>query len=113
MNPLLLWLIIVAVFAHFNRSRIEVQYPIILVKYKELNRIIYESTRKWKKVLDPLSDVGILIGILGMLFAFFLMARGAFSIIAGAQSESQVSIVIPGVRIPGSPIFIPFLSRPR
>ncbi len=91
------------------RKNVEIQFPIILLKSKSLGEKVYRISRGWKGWLAPLSDLGVLVGFAGMAFVVWFLGKTLVqTVITGAKGPAAVSIIIPGVRIPGSSIFLPF-----
>lgn len=97
-----------AIFIYMNRKRIEVQFPIFLLKDNKLGQKIFSASRKWAYIIEPLSDVGVVLAFLGMAYTFLFMFKGTLDLFTKEGAAAQVSIIVPGVQVPGSPIFLPF-----
>jgi len=84
---------------------VDVNFPTIMWKTKRLrgfiDRIANVSPRFWKWFMN----VGIVISFLAMIVMVYLILSSLSTIF----ETPSVSLVIPGVEIPGSPIFIPFV----
>ena len=84
----------------------EINFPVIMWKTDRLRGIISKisnfSPTFWKWYMN----VGIVVCYIGM----FAMSWILLSSIQTALEAPSVSIVLPGVEIPGSPIYVPFLS---
>jgi membrane-associated protease RseP (regulator of RpoE activity) len=63
---------------------------------------------KQKKFFRTLGYIGMIIGFLGMIAMFILISSSFVKLFTVPDAPSTVSPVIPGVRIPGSQIFVPF-----
>jgi membrane-associated protease RseP (regulator of RpoE activity) len=53
---------------------------------------------------------GIVVGYLGLLFITYLLVDGLLKLLLIPEAPATIAPVIPGVKIPGSPLFIPFWS---
>lgn len=84
---------------------VDVSFPTIMWKTKRLrgliDRIANISPRFWKLFMN----VGIVISFGAMIIIAYLLLSSLSTIF----DTPSVSLVIPGVEIPGSPIFIPFV----
>ncbi|MCL2116617.1 MAG: site-2 protease family protein [Methanobrevibacter sp.] len=83
---------------------VEVNFPTIMWKTKRLRGLIDKianiSPRFWKWFMN--------IGIAISFGAMIIMAYMLLSSLSTIVDAPSVSLIIPGVEIPGSPIFIPF-----
>lgn len=102
------FLFLAAVFLFLNRERIEVQFPIFLLKDKRLGQGVFSASRKWARFVKPLSDIGIVLAFLGMAYTFFFLFKGTLDLFTKEQATAQVALLVPGVQVPGSSIFLPF-----
>lgn len=107
-TSIIAFLAAVAVFVYLNRKKIDVQFPIFLLKDDRLGQKIFSASRKWARIVKPLSDVGVVLAFLGMAYTFFFMFKGTLDLFTKNGAAAQVSIIVPGVQVPGSPIFLPF-----
>lgn len=64
--------------------------------------------KKHKELLKIVGYVAIGVGFIGMLAISGLLIKGLYDLIFVPAAPPTLSLVIPGVQIPGSPIFIPF-----
>lgn len=102
---IIIWLFALIFKDYLVKHDVEVEFPVLLWKTKRLrgfiDRIANKSKRFWKWYMN-----------IGIIISFGLMIFMAVSLIYSFANISQtpaVGLVIPGVDIPGSPIFIPFL----
>ncbi|MFC1722532.1 site-2 protease family protein [Nanoarchaeota archaeon] len=65
---------------------------------------------KYREQVKFLSLMGIGIGFIGMFTIFFMLLKNLFELLTVPKAVSAVSLVIPGVKIPGSPIHIPLIT---
>ncbi|MBN1923376.1 MAG: site-2 protease family protein [Nanoarchaeota archaeon] len=91
-----------------NRKKIEVMDKIFFV-YKWKKGVDYI-----KKVARPdwfwkiLSTLSIPVCLFFMIFSISLLVDGALSIIQSPDPSPTVSLLIPGVKLPGSDLYVPF-----
>lgn len=67
-------------------------------------------SKKFPRTVKFLGYLGIGVGFAGMAFIAWFLVDNMYKLMAVPDTAAGVSIVIPGVPIPGSPIFIPFWS---
>ena len=83
---------------------VDVGFPTIIWKTKRLkgfiNRLANISPKFWKWFMN----LGIVISFAALIF----MTYTIFDSLSTITQTPSVSLVIPGVEVPGSPIFIPF-----
>jgi len=58
--------------------------------------------------LSYLALFGIAVGYLGMIFISYILITGLFSLLTIPDAPPMIAPVLPGIKIPGSPIFVPF-----
>ncbi len=103
----------------------------IIIVYSLLFFIIYKNRKKmqimdkiffvfkWDKGVDLIKKLsskhlkwvytlGIPICIFLMFYSIKIMWDGAIMILSSPNPEPTVSLLIPGVKIPGSPVYVPF-----
>lgn len=99
-----IWIIALVFKRKLVNHGVEVNFPTLMWKTKRLrgfiNRIANISPRFWKWFMN-----------IGIVVSFVLMVLITYSLFLSLSTITQtpsVSLVIPGVEVPGSPIFIPF-----
>jgi membrane-associated protease RseP (regulator of RpoE activity) len=100
---------IIITLVYVYRKKFEFQGKFIaLLKTK----IGIGTMHKWgygaTKFFKVLSYIGVIVGFIGMLFAVFIIFEGLYKLFFVADAPPSFSPVIPGVKIPGAAIFIPF-----
>jgi len=88
--------------------KFEIKFPMFMLQSEWPVEYMYALGKKYRRFFKLLGNISIIVGLLGMLFTFVLLGRGLISVLEGGPA--QVGLVIPGVRIPGSPIYIPLLE---
>ncbi|MBR9680384.1 MAG: hypothetical protein GOU98_01005 [Candidatus Altiarchaeota archaeon] len=86
----------------------DLKFPMFMLKFEKPVEYMYRFGKKYSKPLKVLGNISVLVGIFGMLIAGALLAKGSIDIINGGPAS--VGLVIPGVRIPGSPVYIPLVE---
>ena len=71
---------------------------------KTIDRIACCCPGVWK----VLGYIGIYIGFIGMIFIFAYMIHSLYKLAVNPAAQAAIALVVPGIRIPGSPVFIPF-----
>ncbi|MFH1650204.1 MAG: site-2 protease family protein [Candidatus Woesearchaeota archaeon] len=66
--------------------------------------------RGWKKFWRAYGYVSIVLGFAGMLLILVLVGQGVWNLFFRPDAPATFSLVVPGVKIPGSPITIPFIE---
>ena len=102
---LIIWVIAFLFKSKLEKWGVQVEFPLLMWKTSKLqgfiDKIAYKHPKFWKWFMN-----------VGVVLSFGLMVVITYSIISALSTINQtaaVSIVIPGVEIPGSPIFIPFI----
>ncbi len=106
---LIIWVIIQNIDEkEFQKRSIE-RTPIIMLwrTEKGLKGVDFLA-KKLKKIWMIISSFAVLISIPIMIFVVLKLAESASDILTTPDAPPGLAPAIPGVRIPGSPIFIPF-----
>lgn len=103
---ILIWVIAVVFKDYLTDHGVEVNFPLLMWKTQRLrgfiDRIANRAPRFWKWYMN----IGIAIST-----GFMILMAGALVYSLKTLMETpSVSLVVPGVEVPGSPIFIPLLS---
>jgi len=100
---------ILAIVIYFNRKKFQIESGFILL-YKTQFGIAFMDrfAKKHKELLKIVGYIAIGVGFIGMLAISGLLIKGLYDLIFVPAAPATLSLVIPGVQIPGSPIFIPF-----
>lgn len=102
---------LIILFVYIYRSKFDFQAKFIALYrtqfgLKYMNKIANATPRFWK----VFGYSGVVVGYLGLIVISYVLVKGLFDLILLPQAPATISLVIPGVKIPGSPIFIPFWS---
>ena len=101
----LLAYLILAIIIYLNRKKFIVENKVFLL-YKTKHGVdyIHKVADKNKEFIKILGYIAIGIGFVGMVFI-----KGLYDLFFVPSAPATVSLVIPGIQIPGSPIKIPFV----
>jgi len=91
------------------RKKIEIQNKIFfLFKTKRFNLTLQKIASVKPKFWRVLGLIGVPIGFVGMAFIFGYLGYALLKTMLEPSLPAAVSLVLPGVKIPGSSVFIPF-----
>ena len=102
----IIWILSLTLRDKLSSHGFEINFPIIMWKTERLRGFISRITNISPKFWKWYMNFGIVISFVAMLFISWTL----LSSIENVLETPSVSIVIPGVEIPGSQIYIPFLS---
>ena len=106
---ILAFYLIIALIVYLNRKKFQVENGFIFLYRTEFGiRFINKIADKYKEFVKIVGYSAIGIGFAGMIAICVLLLRGIYELIFVPSAPATLSLVIPGVQIPGSPIFIPF-----
>ena len=102
----IIWILSLTLKDKLSDHGFEISFPIIMWKTDKLRGVISKisnfSPTFWKWYMN----VGIVICYIGMIAMAWLLLSSLQSVF----DTPTVSVILPGVEIPGSPIYVPFLS---
>jgi len=113
LSNLLTILFYVGIFAlvYFNRRKFEVQSGFIfLLRTKIGLNFIDKFSKKHREFVKLMGYIGIGIGFVGMIFISYTLIKNLYDVSFVPGAVSAVTPALPGVKIPGSPIFIPLIA---
>ncbi len=91
-------------FIFKDKLKIEMEGPIILRKTTRMRDFIDSIAQKSPKLWRWIMNVGIVVAVFLMAFILYTLVSSLETV----ATTPQVSIVLPGVEVPGSPIYLPF-----
>jgi membrane-associated protease RseP (regulator of RpoE activity) len=103
---ILIWIFALIFKDYLTNHGVEVEFPILMWKTKRLRGFIDKVASKSKKFWKWYMNLGIIVSF---GFMIFMVVALIYSFTNLTQTPA-VGLVIPGVDVPGSPIFIPFVS---
>ncbi|HLD05465.1 MAG TPA: site-2 protease family protein [Candidatus Nanoarchaeia archaeon] len=106
---ILLFYLILIGFIYYHRKKFQFQAKIIALYRTKLGISLMDKIAKRHPVLvRKLATIGIYVGYLGMLVILYFILHGLYLLIFIPSAPATFTPIIPGVPIPGSPIFVPF-----
>jgi membrane-associated protease RseP (regulator of RpoE activity) len=106
---ILLFYATLALIIYFNRKKFQVENKFILLyRTKYGINIIDKFADKYKEFVKVLGYSAIGVGFIGMITIIGFFIKGLYELFFVPSAPPTMSLVIPGVQIPGSPVFIPF-----
>ncbi len=104
----IIFYLIIAVLIYINRKKITIIEK-IFIAFKTRKPIkIMKKLAKYSFFWKTFSTISIPFALIGMIVILVFLTQSAISLIRVPSSTAGVGIAIPGVKIPGSPIYIPF-----
>ena len=105
----LIFYIVIAILIYIYRKKFQVEGGFILLYRTQWGiKFIDKFAEDHKEFLKILGYVAIGVGFIGMFLICGLLIKGLYELIFVPLAPPTLSLVIPGVQIPGSPIFVPF-----
>ena len=101
-----IWILSLTFKDKLSNHGFEINFPVIMWRTERLRGLISKISNFSPKFWKWYMNFGIVISYLAMLFISWTLLSSIESIF----EAPSVSIVIPGVEMPGSQIYIPFLS---
>ena len=100
---------LVILFFFYKREKFKVENKVFVMYRTKIGLKLMDSFAKsLPSLLKWLGFIGIAVGFAGMIFIFFLLFQSLFNIVINPASEPALAPVLPGIKIPGVPIYIPF-----
>lgn len=104
----LLFYAVVILLIYINRKRFEFQGKIVaLLRTKKGISSIHNIGKKHSELIKIIGYIGIGIGFIGLLAISGMLVKGLWDLFFTPNAPPTVTPIIPGVKIPGSPIFVP------
>ena len=103
---LVIWTIAIVFKEQLTNFGVEVNFPLLMWKTKRLRGFIDRLANRVPRFWKAYMNLGIVISTVFMI----LMAVALVYSLKMVMDTPTVSLIVPGVEVPGSPIFIPLLS---
>ena len=101
-----IWILALSLKGKLSQHGFEIEFPIIMWKTQKLRGFISKIANLSPKFWKWYMNFGIVISFGAMVFISYLM----ISTLPSMFETPAVSLIIPGVEMPGSSIYVPFLS---
>jgi len=107
-KAVLLFYLVIIVWLIFKRKNLEIQNKfIVLYKMKFGLKLIEKVSTKFREWVILFGYIGIGAGFIGMLLIAYVLIKNIYDLLFVPSAVSGVSLVLPGVNIPGIGI-LPF-----
>lgn len=107
----LLFYTLVILFVYINRRKFIIEAKIIaLYKTKVGLKLMDKIGKKHGELIKIIGYIGIGVGFIVMVYITSTLVLNLYKLLTIPGTQSVVAPVLPGVRVPGSPIFIPLIS---
>ena len=99
---------LVALLVFLYRKKFEIQGIFALYKTKIGINFLDKYGKKYKELIKIFGYMGVGIGFIGMIFISGLLIQSFVKLFTQPSAPPGFAPAIPGVKVPGSPIVIPF-----
>ncbi|MFH1211039.1 MAG: site-2 protease family protein [archaeon] len=100
----LIFYALIFIFFIIKRDKFRVQGKIVLLYPTKIGLNLMDRMSKIKpKLLKVIGYIGVIIGLIGMIFIFYTLVQGAYQTIFVPKALPTVAPVLPGIKIPGVP----------
>lgn len=105
---ILIFYLIIIIFLYTQRKKIETQAKIIILyRMKWGLKWMDKYAGKFREWIILLGYIGVGAGYVGLVFISYLLIKNLYSLIAQPETVSGVSLVLPGISVPGMGV-LPF-----
>lgn len=105
----ILFYLIIIVLLIKHRKKLEVHGKVVFLYKTQLGiKLMAKVAEKYNRAIKILSRIGVYVGFAGMALIMFFLIKSFIDLIFNPAAPPAMSLVIPGVKIPGSAIFVPF-----
>lgn len=106
---ILLFYISIFLLVYLNRKKFEIQAKIIAMYRTKFGiSTIHKFAGKHSELIKIIGYIGIGIGFIGLITISVFILVSLWNLFFMPNAPPAITPVIPGVKIPGSPIFVPF-----
>ncbi len=106
MDWLILFVLLAVLFYKFRRQA-HFKFPILYFQTKRLVDDVWRTGKRHRRLISTAGDVGVLIALFLLPLTFFFVAKSAFDVATVEGMKSPIAPVVPGVKLPGTDVFIP------
>lgn len=108
-KEIIIFYIVIFLLIYFNKEKFDIQARFIaLYKTRIGLRLMEKLATKYRELFRLLGYIGVGVGFVAMVVIFFQLVSNLIKLVMVPGTTPGVGLVIPGVHIPGSPIFVPF-----
>ncbi|MFH0875456.1 MAG: site-2 protease family protein [archaeon] len=92
-----------------NRKKFQIESKIIALYKTSIGiKFIDNVGKKYSELIKILGYIGIGVGFIGMVYMSWYLTTGFYNLFFKPEAAAVISPVIPGVKIPGAAVFVPF-----
>lgn len=106
-GPTIIFYALVILLLIIYRKRFEFQGIAALRRTKLGLKFINRFASKHEEGIKILGYIGVGVGFAGMIYIFWYVLKGLYNLIFVPQAPATMSLVLPGVHVPGAIIHIP------
>jgi membrane-associated protease RseP (regulator of RpoE activity) len=107
--PIILFYSIIIGLIWYFRKKFEFQGKIVALYRTKIGVSLMERWGKGgAKFIRVLATIGMWVGFAGILFMVYMLADGLYNFIFVPEAPATLAPILPGVRIPGVEVFVPF-----
>lgn len=107
-SAIVFYLIIILIIV-LNRKKFDIYAKVIALYRTKLGiGFINKLAGRFPRFFRVLGYIGIVVGFAGMIFILYTLLVNLFNLIMVPGTPSAIALVVPGVKIPGSSVFVPF-----
>lgn len=100
--------LIIFFLIYIFRSKFDVKGVVALYRTNFGLRFIDKISSRYREFVKLVGYVGIGAGYVGLVAMSFVLLKNLYSLLTVPSAEPALGLIIPGVKIPGSPVFLPF-----
>ena len=101
-----IWVLALTLKSKLTNHGFEINFPVIMWKTERLRGLISKISNFSPKFWKWYMNLGIVVCYIGMVAMTWILISSLQTVF----DTPSVSIILPGVEMPGSPIYVPFLS---
>jgi hypothetical protein len=101
----IIWILVAVFHERLSNHGVELNFPVIMWRTQKLRGLISKISNLSPKFWRWYMNIGIVVAFGAMIFITWTI----LSTLPSIFETPSVSIVIPGVDVPGSPIYVPFV----
>jgi membrane-associated protease RseP (regulator of RpoE activity) len=101
----------IILLVYIFRKKFDMQGKFIAMYRTKIGlKLMDKLGRKHREIFQILGYIGIGVGYVGLFTILYFLLKNLISLFMTPTAQSAVSLVIPGVKIPGSPVMIPLIT---
>ena len=105
----ILFYLIIILIIKLKRDKFTIQAKFIaLYKTKIGLKLMDKIASKYRELIKLLGYIGVGVGFTAMVYITYMITHNLYKLITDPTAKAGIGLVLPGVHIPGSPIFVPF-----